>query len=42
MMSIFSPSSSLITARTRAPIGPMQAPLAFTPGTVGRTAIFDR
>ena len=32
MMSIFSPCSSLITARTRWPIGPMQAPLALTPG----------
>ena len=42
MMSIFSPFSSLITARTRAPIGPMQAPFAFTPGIVDRTAILDR
>ena len=41
-MSIFSPCSSLITARTRWPIGPMQAPLAFTPGTDERTAIFVR
>ena len=32
-MSIFSPCSSVITARTRWPIGPMQAPLALTPGT---------
>ena len=42
MMSIFSPCSSLITARTRWPIGPMQAPLAFTPDTVDRTAILVR
>ena len=34
MMSIFSPASSLITLRTRWPIGPMQAPLALSPGTV--------
>jgi len=38
-MSIFSPWSSLITARTRWPIGPMQAPLALNPGTADRTAI---
>ena len=42
MMSIFSPASSLITPRTRAPIGPMHAPLGFTPGTVDRTAILER
>src|SRR6478735_9230140 len=42
MMSIFSPPSSLITARTLAPIGPMQAPLALTPAIVGLTEIFDR
>jgi hypothetical protein len=30
MMSIFSSFSSCITARTRWPIGPMQAPLALT------------
>ena len=41
-MSIFSPCSSAITARTRWPIGPMQAPLALTPGTVGCTAILVR
>ena len=34
-MSIFSPCSSDITLRTRWPIGPMQAPLALTPGRVG-------
>ena len=34
-MSIFSPCSSVITARTRWPIGPMQAPLALTPGHGG-------
>ena len=34
MMSIFSPDSSLITLRTRWPIGPMQAPLALRPGTL--------
>jgi hypothetical protein len=42
MMSIFSPASSLITPRTRAPTGPMHAPFGFTPGTVDRTAILDR
>src|SRR5690606_30030373 len=42
MMSIFSPASSLITLRTRAPTGPMHAPLALTPGTVDRTAILVR
>ena len=42
MMSIFSPFSSLITPRTRAPIGPMHAPFGLTPGTVDRTAILDR
>ena len=42
MMSIFSPFSSLMTSRTRAPIGPMQAPLALTPATVDRTAILER
>ena len=42
MMSIFSPASSLITSRTRAPIGPMQAPFGLTPGTVDRTAILER
>ena len=41
-MSIFSPCSSLMTLRTRWPIGPMQAPLAFSPGTLVRTAIFER
>ena len=41
-MSIFSPCSSAMTLRTRLPIGPMQAPLAFTPGLVERTAIFVR
>ena len=41
-MSIFSPCSSAITARTRPPIGPMHAPLAFTPATVARTAILVR
>ena len=34
MMSIFSPCSSATTLRTRCPIGPMQAPLAFSPATV--------
>ncbi len=34
-MSIFSPCSSCITLRTRWPIGPMQAPLALSPRTVG-------
>ena len=33
-MSIFSPCSSVITLRTRLPMGPMQAPLAFTPRLV--------
>ncbi|CNV45834.1 Uncharacterised protein [Mycobacterium tuberculosis] len=42
MMSIFSPDSSLITLRTRCPIGPMQAPLAFKPATLDRTAILER
>ena len=42
MMSIFSPASSLITPRTRAPIGPMHAPLGLTPDTVDRTAILER
>ena len=42
MMSIFSPCSSLITARTRWPIGPMQAPFAFTPDWVECTAILER
>ena len=41
-MSIFSPCSSFITLRTRCPIGPMQAPFAFTPWTVERTAILVR
>ena len=41
-MSIFSPCSSAITARTRWPIGPMQEPLALGPATVVRTAIFVR
>jgi hypothetical protein len=41
-MSIFSPCSSVVTARTREPTGPMQAPLAFRPGTVDRTAILLR
>ena len=41
-MSIFSPCSSLMTLRTRCPIGPMQEPLALRPGTDVRTAIFDR
>ncbi|CAB4934402.1 unannotated protein [freshwater metagenome] len=41
-MSIFSPCSSLITLRTRWPIGPMQEPFAFSPGTEVRTAIFER
>ena len=42
MMSIFSPASSLMTPRTRAPIGPMHAPFGLTPGTVDRTAILVR
>ncbi len=42
MMSIFSPCSSVITLRTREPIGPMQAPLALTPGRRDRTAILVR
>ena len=33
-MSIFSPCSSAVTARTREPTGPMQAPLALSPATV--------
>src|SRR5919112_1737756 len=37
-MSIFSPGSSDMTLRTRCPIGPMQEPLALTPGAVERTA----
>ena len=41
-MSIFSPCSSVMTLRTREPIGPMQAPLALTPGRFDRTAIFVR
>jgi hypothetical protein len=41
-MSIFSPRSSLITFRTRLPIGPMQAPLALTPCWWERTAILVR
>ena len=41
-MSIFSPCSSVITLRTRLPIGPMQAPLAFTPGWREATAILLR
>ena len=41
-MSIFSPCSSLMTLRTRCPIGPMQAPLALRPGTLVRTAILER
>ena len=41
-MSIFSPCSSCMTLRTRWPIGPMQAPFGFTPGTVVRTAILVR
>ena len=31
-----------MTLRTRLPIGPMQAPFGLMPGTVDRTAIFDR
>ncbi len=42
MMSIFSPDSSLITLRTRWPIGPMQAPLALSPDTRDATAILER
>src|SRR3569833_1014891 len=34
-MSIFSPCSSCMTLRARPPIGPMQAPLALTPGLRG-------
>ena len=41
-MSIFSPCSSVMTARTRAPIGPMQAPLALSPATLECTAILVR
>ncbi len=41
-MSIFSPCSSVMTLRTLAPIGPMQAPLAFTPGWCEMTAILLR
>ena len=41
-MSIFSPCSSDITLRTRWPIGPMQAPLALTPGAADLTAILVR
>ena len=41
-MSIFSPCSSVMTLRTRLPIGPMQAPLAFTPGWCEITAILLR
>ena len=41
-MSIFSPCSSLITLRTRWPMGPMQAPLALTPCRLDFTAIFVR
>ena len=46
MMSIFSPDNSLITLRTRCPIGPMQAPFALRPVLrppgFDRTAILDR
>ena len=41
-MSIFSPCSSAITARTRAPIGPMHAPLALDPVACEWTAILVR
>ena len=42
MMSIFSSFSSCITARTRCPIGPMQAPFADTSGLCDSTAILVR
>ena len=42
MMSIFSSFSSCITARTRWPIGPMQAPLALTSAWWLTTAILLR
>ncbi|CPU66561.1 Uncharacterised protein [Mycobacteroides abscessus] len=41
-MSIFSPWSSAMTARTREPMGPMHAPLAPSPGTRERTATLVR
>ena len=41
-MSIFSPCSSVMTLRTRLPIGPMQAPFAFTPCWWDLTAILVR
>ena len=41
-MSIFSPCSAVMTLRTRLPIGPMQAPLAFTPAWCDVTAILVR
>ena len=41
-MSIFSPASSAVTARTREPSSPMHAPFALTPGCVARTAILVR
>ena len=41
-MSIFSSPSSAVTARTRWPSSPMQAPLALIAGLVRRTAIFVR
>ena len=42
MMSIFSSFNSCMTARTRCPIGPMQAPLALTSGLLLTTAILLR
>ena len=41
-MSIFSPCSSLMTLRTRWPMGPIQAPLGFRPVTAMLTAILER
>src|SRR5215472_15734517 len=41
-MSIFSPWSSVMTFLTRLPMGPMHAPLAFTPGWCDATAILVR
>src|SRR5499427_2488407 len=41
-MSIFSPCSSVMTFLTRLPMGPMHAPLAFTPGWCEATAILVR
>ena len=41
-ISIFSPCNSSITARARAPIGPMSEPLGLTPARCERTAIFVR